>query len=61
MLVPDHEAMTVISICISKRLTINQCQMDSSSSLMRQGGRKAGIRFFRLYTSENLTHSSVTN
>lgn len=61
MLLPNHEALTVILICISKRLTISQHQTDSSSILMRQAGREAGIKYFLLYISESLTHSSVNN
>lgn len=59
MLQPNHKARTMILICISKRLLASL--KDSSSALMRQGGRGAGIRYFLLYISENLTHSSLNN
>ena len=61
MLLPKPEAMTMILISISKKLTICQHQMDSSSILTRQRRREAGISYFRLYISENLTHTSLNN
>lgn len=51
--------MTVILICISKRLSASL--KDSSSILTRQGGRGAGIRYFLLYISGNLAHSPLNN